>query len=112
MPPPAPSTDIININAQDNEKMDDPVNCKVNNWGDNDNTADHGIISSMIDNNTPTKSAKPLKIINIDKLIGQTFEMPDQDGNMCKATITDTVYDFEKLCSRTHCMQNSRKVYN
>lgn len=71
-------------------------NLCADNWGDDNPNGDHEIIRSMIDGNIEDKASKPLKIINIDKLIGCTFKMPNQDGELCKATITKAVYNFEK----------------
>ena len=75
---------------------DSSSNLRANNWGDDDNKADHGIIRSTIDDSIPENSTKPMEIIDIDELIGHTFEMPDQDGEMCKAIVIDKVCDFEK----------------
>ena len=53
-------------------------------------------ICSSIDGSVPKDSPRPLEMMDIDELIGCTFDMPDEDGNMCKATAVDAVHDFEK----------------
>ena len=63
---------------------------------DDDAKDDHGIICSAIDDSVPTENDKPLETIDIDESMGRTFEMPDHDGNLCKATITNAVHNFEK----------------
>ena len=50
----------------------------------------------MIDGSIPDGNTRSLKIIDIDKLIDRTFQMSDQDNNMCDTTITDAIYDFER----------------
>lgn len=76
------------------------LNLRANNKGDDDDTNDHGIICSTIlpsiNDPTPNTTPKPLEIINIDEWIGRNFEMHDKQDNMCKATITDVIYDFQK----------------
>ena len=93
-------------------------NLRAYNWGDNDHKDDHGIICPTIDVCIEiiniSKPLKIIEIINTDKLIGYTisptidvyiesinistiniyklfgctFEMPNQDGELYKSTIT------------------------
>ena len=61
----------------------------------NDNNV-NGIIRSTINGSIPGGNTRSLKIINIDKFINRTFQISDQDNNMCDTTITDAIYNFEK----------------
>ena len=52
-----------------------------------------------------------LEIIDIDELVGCTFDMPSQDGKICKATITNAFNDFEKSKASFHIRCQGGKLF-
>ncbi len=88
------------------------ANLRTNDWGDDSDTAE-GIIHSCVDNE---ESSPHMAIIDVEDLVGRTFQLPDNNGKPSKTTIIEAIqgHETDKEKSSTHtkfCVSHNKNKY-